>query len=58
MSKFGVDSNDERTIYVVPENGAVAEYIYIDGKPVCVGRSDVFELVNDLLARVEELENN
>nr|DAW21798.1 MAG TPA: hypothetical protein [Caudoviricetes sp.] len=58
VSKFGVESNDERTVYVVPENGAVAEYIYIDGKPVCIGRSDIFEMVNDLLARVEKLENN
>lgn len=35
------DETDERTIYIVPEGTAFAEYIYIDGKPVCLGKSDI-----------------
>ena len=31
--------------------------IYIDGKPECIGRSDIAEKVNDLLERVIALEN-
>ncbi len=57
VSKFGEETEDERTVYVVSENGAFAEYIYIDGKPVCIGRSDIIEIVNDLLERVGALEN-
>ena len=33
------------------------EYIYVDGKPVCTGRSDLVKTVNDLLERVIALEN-
>lgn len=55
-ANFGGKS-DERTVYVVPEDGAFAEYIYVDGKPVCTGRSDIVKTVNDLLERVIALEN-
>ena len=48
---------DERTLYIIAENGAFAEYIYIDGKPVLLGRSDVISTLNNLLERVEALEN-
>ena len=51
------DETDERTIYIIPEDSAFAEYIYIDGKPVCLGRSDIVNTVNSLLKRVEALEN-
>lgn len=55
-SKFGVEADDDRTVYIVSENGATAEYIYIDGKPVCIGRSDVIDMVNELLERIKVLE--
>ena len=55
-SNFGGE-RDERTVYVISEDGAFAEYIYIDGKPECIGRSDIAEKVNDLLERVIALEN-
>ena len=29
-----------------------------DGKPICIGRSDIFNTIKDLLERVEKLENN
>ncbi len=51
------DGMDERTIYIIPEGTAFAEYIYIDGKPVCIGRSDTVSMVADLVSRVEALEN-
>lgn len=51
------DETDERTIYIIHEGTAFAEYIYIDGKPVCLGRSDIIDTVNNLLERVETLEN-
>lgn len=51
------DGMDERTIYIIPEGTAFAEYIYIDGKPVCIGRSDIVSTVTNLLERVEALEN-
>ncbi len=51
------NETDERTIYIIPENSAFAEYIYIDGKPVCLGKSDIVSTVNNLLKRVETLEN-
>lgn len=51
------DETDERTIYIIPENSAFSEYIYIDGKPVCLGKSDIVDTVNNLLKRVEALEN-
>lgn len=51
------DETDERTIYIIPEGTAFAEYIYIDGKPVCLGRSDIISTVTSLLKRVEVLEN-
>ena len=35
----------ERTVYVISEDGALAEYIYIDGKPFCIGRSDIFNTI-------------
>lgn len=56
-SKFGVETDDDRTVYIVSENGATAEYIYIDGKPVCIGRSDIVDTVNSLLERIKLLEN-
>ena len=56
-SKFDEDNDDDRTIYILSENGVAAEYIYIDGKPVCIGRSDVTETINVLLKRIEALEN-
>lgn len=51
------EEQDERTIYIVPENGAFDEYLYIDSKPVCIGRSDIVGVINNLLERVEKLEN-
>lgn len=48
---------DERTLYITAENGAFSEYIYIDGKPVLLGRSDFVSTLNNLLERVETLEN-
>ena len=57
-SKSGNESDDERTVYIVAEDGDIAEYIYIDGKPICIGRSDTFNTIKDLLERVEKLENN
>lgn len=54
-AKFGEEC-DERTMYIIAEDGAFAEYIYIDGKPVCIGRSDICETVNSLLERVAALE--
>ena len=57
-SKSGNESDDERTVYIVAEDGDIAEYIYIDGKPFCIGRSDIFNTIKDLLERVEKLENN
>ena len=47
----------KRTVYIVAEDGDIAEYIYIDGKPFCIGRSDIFNTIKDLLERVEKLEN-
>lgn len=52
------EESDERTVYIIAENNAFAEYIYIDGKPVCIGRSDIIQTVNDLLERVTALENS
>ena len=57
-SKSGNESDDERTVYIVAEDGDIAEYIYIDGTPFCIGRSDIFNTIKDLLERVEKLENN
>ena len=51
------DETDERTIYIIPDGSAFAEYIYIDGKPVCLGKSDIVSTVNSLLKRVDALEN-
>lgn len=51
------DETDERTIYIIPEGTAFAEYIYINGKPICLGRSDIVSTLNSLLKRVETLEN-
>ena len=51
------EEQDESTIYIVPENGGFAEYLYIDSKPVCIGRSDIVGVINNLLERVEKLEN-
>ncbi|MGN0181209.1 MAG: hypothetical protein ACI4DP_02180 [Candidatus Ornithomonoglobus sp.] len=51
------DKTDERTIYIIPEGTAFAEYIYIDGKPVCLGRSDIVSTLTSLIKRVEALEN-
>ena len=47
----------EHTIYLLPENGIVSEYVYIDGREKCVGRSDVVDILNNLITRVEALEN-
>ena len=56
-AKFG-DETDERTIYIIRENdGSYAHYIYIDNKPVLVGRSNIVKMYEDLLSRVEALEN-
>ena len=57
-AKFGDGQDDERTVYIVSENSVFSEYIYINGKPVLVGRSDILETVKDVLARLEALENN
>lgn len=35
-SKSGNESDDERTVYIVAEDEDIAEYIYIDGKPICI----------------------
>lgn len=56
-SKSGNESDDERTVYILTEDGDIAEYIYIDGKPIYIGRS-IFNTIKDLLERVEKLENN
>lgn len=48
---------DEHTVYIIAENNAFTEYIYIDGKPICIGRSDVVKTLNDLIERIEALEN-
>ena len=47
----------EHTIYLLPENGIVSEYVYVDGREKCVGRSDMVDILNDLITRVEALEN-
>lgn len=47
----------EHTVYILPQDGVVGEYIYVDGKPVCVGRSDTVDILNNLIKRVEALEN-
>ena len=57
MGKLPADETNERTIYIIPEGTAFAEYIYIDGKPICLGKSDIVDTVNNLLKRVEALEN-
>lgn len=57
MSKLPADETNERTIYIIPEGTAFAEYIYIDGKSICLGKSDIVDTVNNLLKRVEALEN-
>lgn len=49
---------DERTIYIVPDNGALSEYMYIDGAPVLMNRSDLFSTLTNLIERVEALEND
>lgn len=55
-SKFDVENSDDRTVYIVSENGATSEYIYMNGKPVCIGRSDIIDTVNELLERIKVLE--
>nr|DAH06901.1 MAG TPA: hypothetical protein [Caudoviricetes sp.] len=55
VAKFD-EISDEQTMYVIAEEGAFAEYIYIDGKPVCISRSDIVETVNELLEKVAALE--
>lgn len=57
-AKFGDGQDDERTVYIVSENGVFSEYIYINGKPVLIGRSDILETGKDVLSRLEALENN
>ncbi len=47
----------EHTLYILPENGVVSEYVYVDGRQTCIGRSDVVNVLNDLISRVEALEN-
>lgn len=49
---------DERTIYIVPDNGVLSEYMYIDGAPVLMNRSDLFSTLTNLIERVEALEND
>lgn len=51
------DEPDGRTIYIIPDGTVFAEYLYIDGKPVCIGRSDMIDTVNNLIKRVEILES-
>ena len=51
------DETDDRTIYIIPEGTAFAEYIYINGKPVWLGKSDIVSTVSSLLKRVDALEN-
>lgn len=54
---FG-DETDERTLYFIREgDGSYGCYIYIDNKPVRIGKSDLLEMYSDLLARVEALES-
>lgn len=53
-SKVGEDL-DDRTIYIVLENGAFIEYIYIDGKPVLIGRSDIVELMSEMVRNVYDI---
>lgn len=49
---------DERTIYIVPDGGVLSEYMYIDGAPVLMNRSDLFSTLTNLIERVEALEND
>lgn len=51
------DEPDGRTIYIIPDGTAFAEYIYIDGKPVCIGRSDILSMINELNERIQALES-
>jgi hypothetical protein len=55
-AKLG-DDIDVRTMYIISDNDVFSEYIYIDGKPVLIGRSDIVKTVNDLLERVSKLES-
>lgn len=52
------DETDERTLYIIrQDDGSYAQYIYIDNKPVLVGRSNIVKMYEELLSRVEALEN-
>lgn len=51
------DEPDGRTIYIIPDGTAFAEYLYIDGKPVCIGRSDMLSMINELNERIQVLES-
>ena len=56
-AQFG-DETDERTLYIIrEEDGSYAHYIYIDNKPIPVGKSNIVEMYEALLKRVEALEN-
>lgn len=50
------DDPDERTVYIVQDGSVFTEYIYIDGKPVMLGKSDVMSIIEDLKERVSRLE--
>ena len=53
------DETDERTLYIIREaDGVYANYIYINNKPVLVGKSNIVKMYEDLLSRVEALENS
>ena len=54
---FG-DETDERTLYFIrEEDGSYGCYIYIDNKPVRIGKSNLLDMLNALTLRVEALEN-
>ena len=56
-AQFG-DETDERTQYIIKgDDGSFSHYIYIDNKPVLIGKSNILEMYEALLARVEALEN-
>lgn len=48
---------DERTIYIVKKEDVCCFYIYMDGSPVLIGRSDLSVILDDLISRVGALEN-
>lgn len=48
---------DERAIYIVKKEDVCCFYIYMDGSPVLIGRSDLSVILNDLISRVGALES-